>query len=133
MATSPTAQALQQAADGLTYQSETDAPWHAFAWPAATGEPTGPAVRQMGRHKPRSPVAEQLVDDFLGPLGRDKDWYGDEERATAAKYRALLDAVKRYLKSPKVVKVGRRKVTVYVVGVANEGGWAGLMTPAVET
>ncbi len=133
MATSATAQALQQAAGDLTYESETDAPWKAFAWPTAQGEPTGAAVRQRGRHRPNAPVEEQSVDDFFAPLVGEKDWYGDEERATAAKYRALLDAVKRYLKSPKVVRVGRRKVAVYVVGVADEGGWAGLKTTAVET
>src|SRR5690348_3727342 len=102
MATSATAAALQQAADGLTYQSETDAPWKAFAWPSAQGEPTGEAVRQRGRHKADAPAEEQSVEDFFAPLVEDKDWYGDEEKATAAKYRALLDAVKRNLKSPKV-------------------------------
>ena len=29
--------------------------------------------------------------------------------------------------------MGERKVAVYVVGVAKEGGWAGLKTKAVET
>jgi hypothetical protein len=133
MPTSATAKALQQAAEGLLYQSETDAPWKGFAWPKAQGEPTGAAVRQQGRHKPDAPVAEQPVDEFFAPLVQDQDWYGDEERATAAKYQALLDAVKRYLKSPKVVRAGDRKVAVYVVGVASEGGWAGLKTTAVET
>ena len=133
MATSATAQALQQAAEGLTYQSESNAPWKAFAWLNAQGEPTAEAVRQRGRHKPDAPVAEQSVDEFFAPLVGEKDWYGDEERAAAAKYRALLDAVKRYLKSPKVVRVGRRKVAVYVAGTASEGGWAGLKTTAVET
>jgi hypothetical protein len=133
MVTTATAQALQQAAEGLTYESETDAPWKAFAWPGAQGEPTGEGVRQRGRHKPDAPVAEQSVDEFFAPLVGEKDWYGEEERATAAKYRALLDALRRYLKSPKVVRVGRRKVTVYVVGTASEGGWAGLKATAVET
>jgi hypothetical protein len=41
--------------------------------------------------------------------------------------------VKRLLTNPKVFKVGSRKVTVYVVGQAKEGGWAGLTTTAVET
>jgi len=68
MPTSATVQALQQAAEGLTYQSETDAPWRAFAWPGATGEPTGAAVRQRGRHKPDAPVQEQSVDEFFTPL-----------------------------------------------------------------
>ena len=133
MATSATAQALQQAAEGLTYQSESDAPWKAFAWLNAQGEPTAEAVRQRGRHKPDAPVSEQSVEDFFAPLVQEQDWYGDEERATAAKYQALLDAVEQRLKSPKVVRVGERKIAVYVIGTANEGGWAGHKTTAVET
>jgi hypothetical protein len=133
MPTSKTATALQQAADGLTYESETDAPWKAFHWPTAEGEPTGEGVRQRGRHGADAPVKEQSVDEFFAPLVEEKDWYGDEEKAIAAKYRALLDAVKKYLKGPKVVRVGERKIAVYVVGVASEGGWAGLKTISVET
>jgi hypothetical protein len=133
MPTNETVTALQQAAEGLSYQSETDAPWKAFAWPTAEGEPTGAGVRQLGRYKPSARVEEQGVDEFFAPLVQEQDWYGDEERATAAKYRALLDTVKQYLKNPKVVRVGNRKVAVYVVGGAKEGGWAGLKTTAVET
>jgi hypothetical protein len=133
MATSETVQRLQQAAEGLTYQSETDAPWTAFAWPDAKGDLTGAAVRQVGKHKASAPVEEQSVDEFFAPLVGDQDWYGDEEKDTAAKYRGLLDAVKRYLTGAKVVRVGGRKKAVYVVGKAKEGGWAGLKTTAVET
>jgi hypothetical protein len=64
---------------------------------------------------------------------QEQDWYGPEEKAEAAKYRSLREAVMRLLADPKVFRVGRRKVTVYVVGEAPEGGWAGLKTTAVET
>jgi hypothetical protein len=133
MPTSNTVAALQQAAQGLTFESETDAPWEAFAWPTARGSPTGAAVRRQGRQKADAPVEEQTVEEFFAPLCRDQDWYGDEERAVAVKYRALLDVVKQCLKAPKVIRVGERQVTVYVVGTASEGGWAGLKTTAVET
>jgi len=133
MPTSETVAALKQASAGLSYQSETDAPWSAFAWSNATGQPTADVVRKRGRHKPSAPVEEQSVDEFFAPLGEEKDWYGDEEKATAAKYRALLDVVKQRLTGAKVFKVGQRKRTVYVVGAAKEGGWAGLKATAVET
>jgi hypothetical protein len=133
MPTTETAAALQQAADGLTYPSETDAPWATFAWPTAQGEPTAAAVLKLGRQRSKAPVAEQSVDEFFAPLVQEQAWYGEEEKADAARYRALLDAVKRLLANPKVFKVGSRKVTVYVVGQAKEGGWAGLKTIAVET
>jgi Nuclease A inhibitor-like protein len=133
MPTSETVKALGQAAEGLTYQSDTDAPWKAFAWPTAKGDPAGATVRQLGKHKASAAVEEKALDEFFAPLVGEQDWYGDEEKATAAKYRGLLDAVKRYLTGAKVIRVGGRKKTVYVVGTAKEGGWAGLKTIAVET
>jgi hypothetical protein len=129
---SETVAALAAAADGLSYQSETDAPWKAFGWPSATGDPSADAVTKRGRHKAGAAVTEQLVDEFFAPLVADKDWYGDEEKATAAKYRELLKVVKQ-LSGAKVFRVGERKVTIYVVGSDPAGGWAGLKTTAVET
>ncbi len=133
MATGDTASALRQAADGLTYPSETDAPWTAFAWPDATGTPTADEVRRRGRLKPGAPVKEQSVDDLFQPLVEEQDWFGDAEKADAAKNRALRDAVKNSLTETKVFRIGTRKLTVHVVGRAKEGGWAGLKTTAVET
>jgi hypothetical protein len=133
MPTSATAAALQQAAAGLTYPSETDSPWTVFAWPDATGDPTAAEVVRRGKQKPNAPVREQAVDALFAPLVQEQAWYGPEEKADAAKNRALLDAIKRSLTSAKVVRVGERKVAVYVVGKVKEGGWAGLKTIAVET
>ncbi len=42
----------------LDPELEADAPWKAFAWPTAEGEPTGEGVRQQGRHKTSAPAAE---------------------------------------------------------------------------
>jgi hypothetical protein len=130
---SETVSALAAAAEGLSYQSETDAPWKAFGWANADGEPTADAVRKRGRHKASAPVTEQSVDEFFAPLTADKDWYGDEEKAAAAKYRELLGVVKQRLTGAKVFRIGDRKVTIYVVGADPAGGWAGLKTNAVET
>jgi hypothetical protein len=133
MPTSETLAALQQAAAGLTYQSETDAPWTAFAWPDAAGAPTAEEVRRRGKQKPAAPIEEQSLEALFAPLVLLQDWFGDEEKSTAAKYQALLDAVKRLLSSPKVYRIGERKLAIYVIGQAKEGGWAGVKTTAVET
>ena len=133
MAATETVSALAAASAGLTYQSETDAPWAAFSWPSAQGPPTAAGVKKQGRHKASAPAQEQSLDEFFAPLVENKDWYGDEEKAAAAKYRALLEVVRQKLTDAKVVRVGERKVAVYVVGAAKEGGWAGLKTTAVET
>ncbi len=130
---SQTLAALQQAATGLTYPSETDAPWTAFAWPDASGIPTGEEIRGRGKSKPNALIAEQTLDALFAPLVQLQDWFGDAEKVEAAKNQALLDSVKRLLTNPKVYRIGERKVAIYVVGPAPEGGWAGLKTMAVET
>jgi hypothetical protein len=128
-----TAAVLRAASDGLLYTSETDSPWAVLDWSAAEGEPTADAVRKRGRHKPDAPAAEQSPEQFFTPLTTDQDWYGDEEKATAARYRQLRDTVRRVLGDPKVIRIGEVRVAVYVIGLAPEGGWAGLRTTAVET
>src|SRR3954468_22807675 len=112
MQTSETLAALQQAAAGVTYPSETDAPFVAFAWPDATGEVTPEEVRRRGKQMPTAPTATQSVDDLFAPLLQQQDWFGEAEKADLAKYRALADAVKRLLTNPKVVRVGERKVAI---------------------
>src|SRR5687767_4093388 len=97
MPTRETASALRAASEGLYYTSETDAPWQVIDWPAADGEPTVEAVRKRGRHKADAPAAEQPLDEFFAALVTDKDWYGDEEKATAARYRRLRDTVRQLL------------------------------------
>jgi hypothetical protein len=133
MPDSEAARALAKAAEGLTYQSETDAPWKVFTWPAAAGSPGPEAVRRLGRHKPGTRASARSVDELFAPLVAEQDWFGDAEKADAAKYQGLLAAVKQHLQNPVVVRVGARKVTVYVVGRDPAGGWSGLKTSAVET
>ena len=128
MTTTETVKALRQASGGLSYTSETDAPWAVFHWPGAEGEPTADGVRRKGRHKAGAAVEERTIDEFFRPLVEDGD-----EAAAATQYRTLLQAVKDHLADPKVVRVGEIQVSVYVVGRAKEGGWAGLKTKAVET
>ena len=133
MPTFDTPAALRQAAAGLTYPSETDTPWTAFAWPDATGVPTGEEVRRRGKQKANAPINEQSIDALFAPLVQLQDWFGDPEKAAAGKNQALLDALKRLLTNLKAIRIGERKIAIFVVGQAQEGGWAGLKTIAVET
>jgi hypothetical protein len=89
-------------------------------------------VLKQGLHRKGVPVAERSADTFFAPLTREQDWYGPGEKAEAARCRALLEAMKRPPSGPRVFRVGSRKRTVYVVGRAGEGGWAGLKATAVE-
>lgn len=73
------------------------------------------------------------MDELFAPLVQEQSWYGDAEKADAAKNRALRDVIDRTLMNARVFRVGDRKLSVYVVGQVKDGGWAGLVTTAIET
>jgi hypothetical protein len=125
---------LSRATDGLVYQSETDAPVEPFFMTGWTGpKVTGDALVAFTKHDSGTPVAEVPFDDFFADLVALQDWYGDEERAAARKYRRLVRLLKSALSDVKVFKLGERNLDVYVVGRTESGEYAGVATKAVET
>jgi hypothetical protein len=125
---------LRRATDGLVYQSETDAPVEPFFMTGWTGpELTGDAIATFTKHDSGTATTEVAFDDFFADLVELQDWYGDEERATARKYRRLVRLLKSALSDLKVFKVGERNLDVYVVGRTESGEYAGVATKAVET
>ncbi len=133
MSTAAAVAALKKASDGLTYQSESDAPFEVFTWKGAAGELTKDEVLKRVKKSAKSAVQELAPDDFFKDLTADQDWYGAEEKATAKRYRDLQAAVRSNLSGARVFKVGKTRVDVCVVGKTDEGDWAGLKTTAVET
>lgn len=133
MAGDDTKTALARAANDLTFPSESDEPWEAFAWPDAKGEPTADEVRKRGKPPHDSPVEERTLDELFQPLTEEQDWFGDDEIAIAAKNKVLFGTVKRLLGKPRVFRFGKVQIAVFVVGNAREGGWAGLKTLVIET
>jgi hypothetical protein len=127
-----TVEALTRASKGLLYLSEKDEPFTAFSWDH-TGELTPEALLRLGNHHPGEPVEEVDLETFFRDLTRQEDWHGEEEKATVAGYRKLLDAVRRHLEGSKVFRVGTKHVTIYLVGRTGPGHWAGLRTTALET
>jgi hypothetical protein len=73
------------------------------------------------------------VDDFFAGATEDQDWFGDEERAIAARYRELVALLKQHLSDLTVYQVGEVTLDVYVVGRTPEGELLGLATQASET
>src|SRR4051812_17961810 len=133
MSTATAVAALKAASKGLTYQSESDAPFTAFTWKGAKGDLTKEGVLKRARKPPKTPVQEVSLQDFFKDLTAEQDWHGEEEKAAVQKYRKLQEAVQANLSDPKVFKVGQRKVDIFIVGRTDEGDWAGLKTTAVET
>jgi hypothetical protein len=123
---------LQETSEGLYYISETDAEMTPFVG-AHTDAVTKENLLLQTGNKPDAPVEERDFADFFARLTRIQDWFGDEEKQTAAKFARLKELLERNLKDVKVFKVGRIEVDIYIVGLDDEGKLAGIKTKAVET
>jgi hypothetical protein len=116
-------QALAHASEGLTYPSESDAPFEPFQWPAASaGGSARDAVAALGKAGAR--IEEISPGDFFAELAGSDD---------AERFKALRQTLESRLSGLKVIRVGERRVDVYLIGRARTGHWAGLHTTSVET
>jgi hypothetical protein len=110
--------AIKKASDGLTYPSESDAPFDVFRWPAKDS-----VASHLGAARK---VEEVAIDAFFAELIESDD---------GARYKQLRRALESQLKELRIfrVGVGEPKVDVYLVGRTHAGDWAGLHTTSVET
>ncbi len=72
------------------------------------------------------------LDEFFEAATAVEDWMNADEKATAARFAALLQLLKTELKGAQVVVWGEAEKTVAVIGKC-EGGAAGVTTLIVET
>ena len=117
--------ALRQAAAGLTYPSETDAPLDVFTWPAAAGASPRAAVESQAPSAGRK-LEEVPILEFFAELEACDD--GD-------RFRRLREILTSQLSGVTVLRVGadERRVDIYLLGKTASGAWAGLHTISVET
>ena len=119
----PVLAALQQAARGLVYTSETDAPLEAFVWEDG-GKLTPKHLLELAGAAAGTGVEESSLDDFLHAVP-------PEDRP---KFDKLAAVIGEQLSGVKVFKVGdEAEKAAYIVGKTGEGRWAGLKTTVVET
>jgi len=120
--------AIQKAAAGLEYPSESDAPFDLVRWDAAKGDPSPATVAALaggkGKRKAR-PVEQVSPDEFFAALRETDD---------AAKFKSLEQVLRKSLTNLRVYRVGgSAKVDIYILGRAASGEWLGLHTTSVET
>ena len=113
--------ALKDAAKGLSFPSETDAPITPFAWPA--GPVTAAGIRAQTGVPKATKVEELSLAEFFRAV----------PHSLRASYHDLLVAIADELSGVKVFKVGALRITAFVVGVTADGIRAGVQTEMVET
>lgn len=123
---------LKSLTEGLSYQSESDYAVEPYARAANDGAPSAEEFAK-GKEGEDADVRELDFDSFFGNYTDEQDWWGEEERAVAAKFQALVKFLKESLSDIKVYRVGGVEADVYVVGKTSTGGFAGVKTKIVET
>ncbi len=73
------------------------------------------------------------VDEFFAIATQEEDWHDQEEREMVQRFQNLVSVLKQNLSQLQVYRVGNIEIDVYIVGVTDGGGLAGLSTKLVET
>jgi hypothetical protein len=144
---------LEAATQDLQMPSETDAPFRVVFYPldakSAPAEPKPETETALVVAQTASKITPELIaklagapaeaeletrdlDEFFSAAATVEDWMEDEEKATAERFAALLETLKKLLKNPQVVVWGEAEKQVAIIGEV-EGGLAGVLTVVVET
>lgn len=123
---------IKTAVADLFYISETDAAITGFIGKQAKAV-TVDEIRNQTKTAPDSSIEEKKFDEFINRLTVIKDWFGDEEKATAQKFTDLKSLLEANLKDLTVFKIGKIQIDVYAVGLDAENRLTGIHTKAVET
>ncbi len=123
---------IRDLTNGLFYISETDSPVGLFTGSRAAVVNGREMLKQTGGSKNQS-IKEISFEIFFENLTKIKDWYGDREKETAARWAKLKDLLESNLSEASVFRIGTIQIDIYVVGLNEEGRLAGIQTKAVET
>lgn len=123
----PLLRALEEAAAGLLFPSETDAPFIPLELAGAEGADLSAEALLRAEGRAADAKVEQLSpDELFAPLLE----AGDDD---AKKYTRILDLLKAELTNVRVYRVGTTEIDVYILGKHPSGAWLGLKTKVVET
>ncbi|MBF9254036.1 nuclease A inhibitor family protein [Pontibacter sp. 172403-2] len=134
-ATAALLEGLRQHAQGLLYQSETDAPFEVVHFPAVS-ESGAPAATELAAWAGK-PAQEKVETDTLPHFFRNmtREILGEEEGVmqNAPRFKQLQEFLELHLHDVKVYRVGHRNITAFILGRTQAGDMAGLKTTLVET
>jgi hypothetical protein len=121
----PQLRAIRQAAQGLEYPSESDAPFETFWWP------TPPPAKSSARDAVAARVAKDRKIEELTP----DQFFTELERSDdGARFTHLRQTLESQLISLHVCRVGPApRIDIYLLGPTRSGVWSGLHTTSVET
>ncbi|MFC6998106.1 nuclease A inhibitor family protein [Rufibacter roseus] len=125
---------LEQAAQGLFYRSETDAPFEAVDFGAQEKASFSSAQLLRRLELPATtPVDTQELSFFFRNMTKVWPEMREERRQEALKFQQLERLLLQSLHHLQVYRVGKIRLTAYLLGWDTEGQLVGLKTTLVET
>ncbi|MFN6068990.1 MAG: nuclease A inhibitor family protein [Pseudanabaena sp.] len=113
----------------LLFPSESEYPLEPFTWESTSLTPETILTRSQ---KPADTAIESItLEEFFAPVTTDEDWFDDEDRQVAQRFRDLQAAIAT-LENVQVFKVGKIEIDVYIVGAIGPD-LIGLKTTVIET
>lgn len=123
---------ISRSCEGLIYISETDEPITAFLSERRADEKPENTLLQLSPNT--NDQAEEInFDNFFERLTRERDWHGAIEKERVQKFRTLKKTLEDNLTQLKVLKVGRVRKDIFVVGRDKDNRLLGVRTESVET
>jgi hypothetical protein len=129
MTAQETTDRLSQLSKDLLFPSESEYPLEPFTWESTTLTPETILTRSL---QPSDTAIESItLEDFFAPVVTDQNWFDDEDRAIAQRFRDLQAAIAT-LENVQVFKVGKIEIDVYIIGAIGPD-LVGLKTTIIET
>jgi hypothetical protein len=122
---------INNAASGLLFMSETDAPFEAVEFSEASLDQVKQKIRSSSSSGDN--LEEQEADYFFRNHVKEYPEHGEEEKAQIQKFKTLILLLKENLADIKVYRVGSIQIDAYIIGKLKSGKFAGLKTKLVET
>jgi hypothetical protein len=118
---------IKKSTDGLAYISETDA---AVEPVFVESDQAKVFLGSLGKDEKIETVEPSR---FFDHLTTNKEWFGPNETARAKKFALLEEILRSNLRDLKVIRVGRIRIEIYVIGLDTNNNLVGIKAKAVET
>ena len=118
---------IEKSTKGLTYISETDADVEPVFIRSSEAENFLDSIGKDEKRETLDPSA------FFYRLTTKKEWFGPKENESAKRFALLEGILRSNLRDLKVIRVGRVRIDIYVIGLDADNNRIGIKTIAVET
>jgi hypothetical protein len=120
---------LTKLSEGLLFPSESEYPLEPFTWKSATLNRK--TILTKAGKLAKTPIEAIALEDFFATVVTDQDWFEDEDREIAQRFRDLQTAIAT-LENVQVFRLGKVEIDIFIVGVIGQD-LVGLKTKVIET